>query len=84
MLWYLHLCSVHKIVVTDYVDDAKGVMEESEGGKGKFTSVTLNPIVTIEDTNRAEEALELHHKANEMCFIANSCNFKIQHNAKVL
>lgn len=79
MLFYLHLCAVHKIVVTEYIDKATGVMEESKNGGGKFTSVTLNPHVKITDKNMIDKANQLHDKANELCFIANSCNFKIGH-----
>ncbi|MDY8134465.1 OsmC family protein [Aquimarina sp. 2201CG5-10] len=82
MLWYLHLCSVNKIVVTDYIDNATGIMEESKDGNGRFTEVTLNPIVTIENEKQIKKANELHSEANRMCFIANSCNFKIGHNPK--
>lgn len=79
MLWYLHLCSTHKIIVTSYSDSATGIMEESESGSGKFTAVTLKPKVKITDANLVAKAIELHAKANEMCFIASSCNFKIKH-----
>ncbi len=79
MLWYLHLCAKHGIVVTDYSDDAKGTMEESAYGSGKFTSVVLHPKVTITDKDQEAEATELHEAANSMCFIANSCNFLIKH-----
>lgn len=84
MLWYLHLCAVHNIIVTEYYDNATGIMEESKNGSGKFVEVTLNPTVKITDPNRIEQANELHEKANEMCFIANSCNFEIQHNPKAM
>jgi organic hydroperoxide reductase OsmC/OhrA len=80
MLWYLHLCSMHKIVVTEYLDNAIGVLEETENGSGKFTKVILNPKVKITDLNLVSKANELHAEANKMCFIANSCNFKIDHN----
>jgi len=84
MLWYLHLCSVNKIIVTDYIDNATGVMEETKDGSGKFTEATLNPIVTIENIDLLEKANALHSEANRMCFIANSCNFKIKHRAKTI
>lgn len=84
MLWYLHLCSVHKIIVTEYVDNATGVMEEMDNGSGKFTEVTLHPIVKITDQNMTVKAKELHEEANKMCFIANSCNFKIGHNPQII
>ena len=79
MLWYLHLCAVNKVVVTNYTDNATGVMEESKDGSGKFKQVTLNPIVTVKRGAMTKRAYELHAEANKMCFIANSCNFDIEH-----
>lgn len=79
MLWYLHLCSEHKIVVIAYTDNASGIMEVSNNGSGKFIEVTLNPKVIVTDVSMISKAIALHEKANEMCFIANSCNFKISH-----
>ncbi len=79
MLWYLHLCADAGVIVTDYIDKAHGVLEIKEGSKGKFTEVTLNPIVIVSDANMIEKAIALHDKANEFCFIANSCNFPIHH-----
>jgi len=84
MLWYLHLCAINKIVVTAYSDKATGVMEETTNGSGAFKEVCLNPIVTISNPVNENLAKELHHKANEMCFIANSCNFTITHSSKVI
>lgn len=81
MLWYLHLCSQAKIIVVDYIDNATGVMIETPNGSGHFTEVTLNPIVTVADISMLEKANELHKKANELCFIANSVNFPVRHNA---
>lgn len=83
MLWYLHLCSTHDITVTSYTDNATGIMEETKDGSGKFTSVTLNPSISITNSLHTSKAIELHTKANEMCFIANSCNFKIKHNCNI-
>lgn len=82
MLWYLHLCSTNKIVVTEYIDNATGIMEETKNGSGKFTEITLNPSVKITNADLIKKANELHSNANKMCFIANSCNFKIKHNPK--
>lgn len=79
MLWYLHLCATNGIVVTAYTDEAKGQMVEEADGSGHFTSVILHPVVTITDASKAELANALHHKANKMCFIANSCNFPVTH-----
>ena len=79
MLWYLHLCADAGIIVTDYTDNATGVMEESATGGGRFTEITLHPIVTVTDGSKSEQAKALHKKANELCFISNSVNFPIKH-----
>lgn len=77
MLWYLHLCSVNKIVVVAYGDDAHAVMEETATGAGRFTRVTLRPRVSIAAGGDTAKALSLHHEAHEFCFIANSVNFPV-------
>tara|TARA_R110000868_G_scaffold121034_3_gene321183 strand:- start:84700 stop:85176 length:477 start_codon:yes stop_codon:yes gene_type:complete len=82
MLWYLHLCSEAKIIVTNYVDNATGIMIETSNGGGHFKEVTLNPIVTVEENSMIAMANILHTKANELCFIANSVNFQVKHNAR--
>jgi organic hydroperoxide reductase OsmC/OhrA len=79
LLWYLHLCAEAGVIVTDYVDNATGIMVETVDGGGHFTEVTLNPIVTVAEKSMIEKASELHKKANELCFIANSVNFPVRH-----
>ena len=79
MLWYLHFCSENKIIVVDYIDNATAILQETENGNGKFSSITLNPIVTVTEKAMIEQATELHKKANEFCFVANSLNFKVEH-----
>lgn len=78
MLWYLHLCSAAKIVVTSYADTATGVMIETEDGGGRFSEVKLNPRVVVAEESNIERAKELHHNAHELCFIANSVNFPVR------
>ena len=77
MLSYLHLAAVGSVVVTNYVDDAGGVMTQDAKGSGAFTRVTLWPKVTITAASDAAKARELHHAAHEVCFIANSVNFPV-------
>jgi organic hydroperoxide reductase OsmC/OhrA len=79
MLWYLHLCAEAGVIVVDYVDNATGIMMETSDAGGHFTEVTLNPIVIVTENSMVERANELHKKANELCFIANSVNFPIYH-----
>ncbi len=84
MLWYLHLCSEAGVIVTDYMDTATGILVETSSGSGYFTEVTLNPVVTVRETSMLKKAVELHKKANEHCFIANSVNFEVHHNPTCL
>lgn len=81
MLWYLHLCADAGIIITNYVDHPEGTMVDTgAGGKGgHFTEVVLNPVITITDAAKESLANQLHEKAHEKCFIANSCNFPIHH-----
>lgn len=82
MLWYLHLCTVNGIVVADYVDDAHGSMVEDPVKGGYFTAVTLTPVVTIMEGD-PDRALSLHEEAHKKCFIANSVNFPVRHEASI-
>lgn len=84
MLWYLHLCSENGVIVVHYEDAAKGVMEEAANGSGRFTSVTLFPVVTVAEASMIELANRLHYEANKMCFIANSLNVKVRHEPKAV
>lgn len=79
MLWYLHFCSVNGIVVTGYEDNASGIMSEAANGSGRFTSITLHPVVTIQIAAHIEKAIALHKEANAFCFIAKSLNFEVAH-----
>lgn len=65
--------------MTDYTDAATGIMIEDPGGSGKFTEVVLRPCVSVTHDSMRQLAIDLHKKANEFCFIANSCNFPIRH-----
>lgn len=79
MLWYLQLCAEAGVIVTEYVDNATGIMIETSSGGGHFTEVTLNPIVIVIQASMVAKADELHTNAHELCFIANSMNFPVLH-----
>lgn len=83
MLWVLHLGAEAGIVITSYSDDANGTMIETEDGGGQFTRVILRPKMTITDPSRVPEAIELHKRAHQLCFIARSVNFPVEHDAQV-
>lgn len=79
MLWFLHLCSENGVVVTEYIDEATGEMEENPDGSGQFREVTLRPRVTVLEESMMSKANGLHHRANQMCFIARSVKFPVLH-----
>jgi organic hydroperoxide reductase OsmC/OhrA len=81
MMSYLYVCSQNGIEVLEYSDNAEATLEVLEDGSGRFTEVHLKPKVKIANSDKIQEALELHTKANQLCFIANSCNFPVMHNA---
>jgi organic hydroperoxide reductase OsmC/OhrA len=77
LLSYLYLCSLEGVVITSYTDNATGIMIENAKGGGSFKEVTLNPLFYVTNDSMVEKAIELHHKAHEICFIANSVNFEV-------
>jgi organic hydroperoxide reductase OsmC/OhrA len=79
MLWFLHLCSTDGVIVTDYLDKAEATLVETDDGGGHFEEVILKPFITIAGNIPVEQLDRLHHKANQLCFIANSCNFPVRH-----
>ncbi|GAB3711413.1 OsmC family protein [Spirosoma flavus] len=79
MLWFLHLCAETGVVVVKYTDSPTGTMVETADGGGHFDNVTLYPNVVVADVTMIDKVNELHQRANELCFIANSCNFPIHH-----
>jgi organic hydroperoxide reductase OsmC/OhrA len=79
MLSFLHVAVRHGVVVTDYRDEATGMMRLNRDGSGQFESVTLNPRVTLADPAHVALAEQMHHEAHEVCFIARSVNFPVRH-----
>lgn len=82
LLAYLAECARAGIEVTAYEDEARGEMTLIDG-KIRFREVVLRPRVEIADAARAEDALALHERAHDQCFIANSVNFPVRHEAVV-
>ena len=83
MLWVLHLCADAGIVVTEYTDNATGEMAVQPDGSGEFTRVLLRPKMKITDPGRAGEAQRIHDHAHEMCFLARSMRFPVDHQAEI-
>jgi organic hydroperoxide reductase OsmC/OhrA len=83
-LWYLHVCAVNKIVVTDYVDHAEGWMPVDPKGVGGFRRVLLRPRVTIAKGGDPERARALHDDAHHKCNVASSVNFTVEHEPEIV
>jgi organic hydroperoxide reductase OsmC/OhrA len=82
MLWYLHLCADAGVIVTAYTDKVEGILEYGKNG-GKFTEVTLHPVVSVESEEMIPLAMSLHSEAHTCCFIANSVNFPVKHEPNI-
>src|ERR1700722_2275072 len=78
MLSFLHRCSAAGVVVTGYRDRPIGTMTETADGGGYFTEVVLRPEVSFAEADDAGRADALHHRAHELCFIANSVIFRVR------
>jgi organic hydroperoxide reductase OsmC/OhrA len=80
MLWFLSIAAGSGYRVDRYVDGAVGVMGKNAAGKTAVTLVTLHPQVTFSGAKLPSrtEIVELHHKAHDECFIANSVTTDIR------
>jgi organic hydroperoxide reductase OsmC/OhrA len=84
LLSYLHVAAVSGVVVTDYVDSPTAVMTEDGAGGGRFTDITLHPVVTVAAADQVQTAQELHAEASQKCFIAASLAVPVHHEVRTL
>lgn len=78
MLTFLSLCASKKIAVNHYEDNAVGFLEKNAHGKLAMTRVILKPVVGFDSAAPSSDELsELHAKAHQQCFIANSVSTAI-------
>jgi organic hydroperoxide reductase OsmC/OhrA len=78
MLFFLDFARRAGVIVTSYDDEAEGLMEKGADGKIRITRVTLRPKIAYADVAPTQTMLDdLHHKAHEACFIANSITSEI-------
>ncbi|MGE5766412.1 MAG: OsmC family protein, partial [Bacteroidota bacterium] len=83
MLSYLALAALEGLEVVAYEDSAQGTMQQ-EGRGGRFTDVLLRPRVTVAPGSDLSRAEALHDEAHRTCFIANSVNFPVRHEAETV
>lgn len=79
MLFFLALAQKRRYVVDSYRDNAVGIMDKNAAGQMAMTQVTLRPqaVFSGEKQPSAEQLEHMHHKAHELCFIANSVKSEI-------
>jgi len=82
MLSYFADCARAGVKVVAYEDQATGTMAIKDK-KMRFTEVVLHPRVVISADSDVDKAVALHKQAHEQCFIANSVNFPVHHEAIV-
>jgi organic hydroperoxide reductase OsmC/OhrA len=82
-LSYLALAARAGLLVVAYRDRATGTMTRI-GDRIRFREVTLRPRVWVAPGSDLERARELHHRAHEECFIANSVNFPVENEPEIL
>ena len=73
MLTFLAIAAKRRFVVDRYDDEAVGTMTDIGGGREAVTRVVLRPRIVFSGDPPDRAALEkMHHRAHELCFIANS------------
>jgi organic hydroperoxide reductase OsmC/OhrA len=78
MLFFVDLARRSGFVVDEYVDEAEGLLEKRADGKMAMTKVTLHPRIAWSGDPPGDEArADLHHRAHEACFIANSVSTEV-------
>jgi organic hydroperoxide reductase OsmC/OhrA len=80
MLFFVDFARRAGFVVDSYTDEAEGVLETRADGKMAMTRVTLRPSIAFSGDKRPSEAdiADLHHRAHEACFIANSVTTEVK------
>ncbi|MEO6525101.1 MAG: OsmC family protein [Gemmatimonadaceae bacterium] len=79
MLTFLFVAANARIVVLSYEDEAIGSMTPNERGVPWMSHVELHPRIAYAQgaAPTADEEAELHHRAHDGCYIANSVRTEI-------
>ncbi|MBT4068856.1 MAG: OsmC family peroxiredoxin [Candidatus Marinimicrobia bacterium] len=74
MLTFLAVASIKKFTVDLYTDNAEGILEKDSSGKMVMNRIILRPQIVFSGSHNPtpQELEELHEKAHNGCFIANS------------
>lgn len=83
MMSYFYICRKNGINISSYVDQPEGFLKVNKDGSGQFEKVILKPRIEIIEGDK-ENAEKLHVTAGKLCFIANSCVFKIEYSPQII
>lgn len=83
LLSYLYVASRAGLRVLAYQDRVQGRLQV-QGEQGRFVEVWLRPQVTVALGGDAETAAALHVQAHRLCFIANSVNFPVRVEPRII
>jgi organic hydroperoxide reductase OsmC/OhrA len=72
MLWFLYYARSAQLRVISYEDEAEGTVDGD-----RFVSIVLQPCVKFQAEVSQETLHQLHDRAHEACFIANSVNCQV-------
>lgn len=79
MLTFLAIAAHKGLVVDNYTDEAVGILQKNAAGKMAVTEVTLRPKIVFGGTQPDAATLhQLHEKAHDNCFIANSVTTEVR------
>ncbi len=79
MLFFLAFAAKAGFTVDSYRDEAVGVLGRDARGKTSITTITLRPAATFSGALVPDAAAidDLHHRAHEACYIANSIRAEV-------
>ena len=78
MLWFLDFARRAGFDVASYRDSAEGEMGKGADGRVMITRIALRPAIAFSGRQPDDtELADLHHRAHDACFIANSLSTDI-------
>lgn len=76
MLFFLYFAAKAGFLIDAYADHAVGFLGKRDDGKTALTEVRLRPDIAFAGEKRPtrDDLVDLHHRAHDACYIANSFN----------
>ena len=82
MLVFYHFVKKYNVVVASYYSEAEGTVEKTKDGL-RFTKVTVNAKVEIEDANHVGKIEEIARLAEKYCLVSNSVSCPVVYTVKL-